>query len=381
MASKLVFSRSPARTRSHSSQAAYFTQATVDDLGTVDDIPGFQDLIVPSGLFKSTRVGKNRGRGDEHMPRANETSSKTSTTVTRTYAPFPSPLYNHYPRQSKSPTSESVMMYEPYENSCLSGYPYAHDPSPRYSMPASAPDRDHSLPPIQGYSDGTAASSPAMGYLSISNPMHSNVHPVAGSPAHAQGASVAATSCHISARPTSHRPPLIHQSTAVYPPPPPSHRSPSPAALNITHAEDTYTDRSPGFYFPSEAPPTYTDRPVHGSSTTYSYPTIRTTLDVSGTSQPARYCNSTDSGPSHHEFQIATSQPSPPHCPLPPLRIDPFPPSYELLPTEPSNLEGRRGSIGPDRDLAPIYALTRPHPYRRDPLDDKTLRLLTPRSS
>ncbi|KAH8995754.1 hypothetical protein EDB92DRAFT_163230 [Lactarius akahatsu] len=39
---------------------AYFTQATVDSLGTVDDIPVLKDLVVPDGLFKSSRRTKTR---------------------------------------------------------------------------------------------------------------------------------------------------------------------------------------------------------------------------------------------------------------------------------------------------------------------------------
>jgi hypothetical protein len=58
--------------------------------------------------------------------------------------------------------------------------------------------------------------------------------------------------------------------------------------------------------------------------------------------------------------------------------------SYEPHPTEWCGFENesRRGSIGPTRvDLAPLHALQRSHPYRRDPIDDKALRLLGPRSS
>ncbi|KAJ3860625.1 Gti1/Pac2 family-domain-containing protein, partial [Lentinula novae-zelandiae] len=39
---------------------AYFTQLTVDNLGTIDNIPGVGDLAVPEGMFKSTRVNKSR---------------------------------------------------------------------------------------------------------------------------------------------------------------------------------------------------------------------------------------------------------------------------------------------------------------------------------
>jgi len=50
-------------------------------------------------------------------------------------------------------------------------------------------------------------------------------------------------------------------------------------------------------------------------------------------------------------------------------------PSYELY-SQPQL--GRRSSIGPERDLASIHALTRRHPYRRDPSDDSALRRLPP---
>ena len=336
--------------------AAYFTQATVDNLGTIDDILGLRDLVVPPGLFKSTRVGKHRGRGDEQAQRVNETSTRSSTTVVRKYAPFPS-LHNHYPPQSKA--SESVVMFEPYENTNHPGYPYPTDPSPRYSTAVT--HERNLLPPIQSYSNNGHGHS-----------MQSNAHSVDGSLVHTQ-ASTTSTSHQ------THRSSLNHQSSATYSVSSQSRRSPSPAALNATHADDTYMDRSSGFYFPSESPPTYTDRPISGPSATYNYPP-----EVSSQDHSTRHGPTTDSGPPYrHDFHMLTSQSSPPHCSLPPLRIDPFPPSYELLPTtEPgSHHEGRRGSIGPDRDLAPIYALTRPHPYRRDPLDDRTLRLLTPRSS
>ncbi|KAI0066018.1 hypothetical protein BV25DRAFT_1768125, partial [Artomyces pyxidatus] len=39
---------------------AYFTQATVDQLGTVDDIPELAGLQVPEGLFRSSRTVKSR---------------------------------------------------------------------------------------------------------------------------------------------------------------------------------------------------------------------------------------------------------------------------------------------------------------------------------
>ncbi|KAF9462456.1 Gti1/Pac2 family-domain-containing protein [Collybia nuda] len=115
---------------------AYFTQTTVDDLGTIDDILGVQELAPPPGLFKSTRVGKGRGKTDEPSAQTSDTLSKPPTTVTRTYAPFPT-LHNRYPSQSESPpASESVMMYEPYENTTYAGYTNSdtRTPSPAISV-------------------------------------------------------------------------------------------------------------------------------------------------------------------------------------------------------------------------------------------------------
>jgi Gti1/Pac2 family transcription factor len=305
------------------------------------------------------------------MPRINMASTRTSTTVTRTYAPFPT-IYSQYPPQSKA--SESVLMYEPYENTNLSGS-YAHDPSPRYTATAPGPDPHDdrsSLPPIQSYFDathGVSAPSAAMGYPPISSPIQIK-YPVTDSLEHPQRVSNPTTPC-ISAHPASDRP-SQNQQTPAYPVPTRLRSSPSPPPPNIPHTTNTYVERSSGYYFPAESPPTYTDGLTHHPSPAYGYPPQRST----------RHGPSTDSDqPYRHESDSPSSQPSPSHRP-PPLRVDPFPPSYDLLPTtEPSQVEGRRGSIGPDRDLAPIYALTRPHPYRRDPLDDKTLRLLTPRSS
>lgn len=42
--------------------AAYFTQASLDTLGTVDEMLGPNTLAVPEGYFKSARTGKTRGR-------------------------------------------------------------------------------------------------------------------------------------------------------------------------------------------------------------------------------------------------------------------------------------------------------------------------------
>ncbi|KAI0746999.1 Gti1/Pac2 family-domain-containing protein [Daedaleopsis nitida] len=43
---------------------AYFSQTTLDSLGTIDSIPGVGDVPVPEGMFKSARAGKINKRTD-----------------------------------------------------------------------------------------------------------------------------------------------------------------------------------------------------------------------------------------------------------------------------------------------------------------------------
>ncbi|OSD07799.1 hypothetical protein PYCCODRAFT_1357999 [Trametes coccinea BRFM310] len=43
---------------------AYFNQTAIDSLGTIDDIPGVGDVVVPEGWFKSARASKVKKRID-----------------------------------------------------------------------------------------------------------------------------------------------------------------------------------------------------------------------------------------------------------------------------------------------------------------------------
>ncbi|KAF8198065.1 hypothetical protein BJ912DRAFT_56323 [Pholiota molesta] len=63
---------------------AYFTQTTIDQLGTIDDNPQIRDIVVEEGMFKSTRVGKSRVKTDDSS-RPDATKS-AATAVPRTYA-------------------------------------------------------------------------------------------------------------------------------------------------------------------------------------------------------------------------------------------------------------------------------------------------------
>jgi Gti1/Pac2 family transcription factor len=92
--------------------AAYYTQATIDQLGTIDNISRIRDVVVTEGMFKSTRVGR-RAKADEVL--------RPDVRVgTRTYAAFPSPY--QLQGQPGTPNSNPVLMHEPYKRSVQPEY-------------------------------------------------------------------------------------------------------------------------------------------------------------------------------------------------------------------------------------------------------------------
>ncbi|KAJ3567837.1 hypothetical protein NP233_g6103 [Leucocoprinus birnbaumii] len=86
---------------------AYFSQNTLDELRTVDEIPGVGDVAVPEGWFKSARVGK--ARRDSRTHSSNSQSGETSPQPT-------TPPYYTYPLGS-SPTSQNRHAHHPSHTS------------------------------------------------------------------------------------------------------------------------------------------------------------------------------------------------------------------------------------------------------------------------
>ncbi|KAH9946946.1 Gti1/Pac2 family-domain-containing protein [Amylocystis lapponica] len=79
---------------------AYFTKLTEGQLRTIDDFPFLRDLQVPEGIFKSAKTSKGGKKGD---------SSRTSTSsVRRTFAPFPSNYRAHRQQPKTSPPVAST---------------------------------------------------------------------------------------------------------------------------------------------------------------------------------------------------------------------------------------------------------------------------------
>ncbi|TFK70631.1 hypothetical protein BDN72DRAFT_896320 [Pluteus cervinus] len=399
---------------------AYFTQATVDQLGTIDDLDGVRGLIVPDGIFKSTRLGKNRGKTDDQHAGRND-SSKSATTVSRTYAAFPSP----YPSSSQagSPSaSQPVSLFEPYQKPTYSGYTPTETPSPHFSTTPPLPPSQRSLPPLldpyQPNSErhNQSIPSPSQTYSDYMRPTVPNrtLEPIYNSPQ--------APSSYSSTLPAANE----------------SHYHPASPNYASSYSQQQSASASSWYAAPSQ---NYSDHASSASTTqvsaTASYATGHSYHSVPPMSSHSLASTSNNlqvypPSSTHHQQQRHYPRPQSPHTStshthnnrlllhsgLPPgstlpslsttsqgnspplttrrssppaafssssadIRRPPLPSitipnnmaaSYELSAVQEVFDSDRNGSIGPCRDLAPLAALTRGHPYRRDPLDDKTLR-------
>ncbi|TRM70213.1 Gti1/Pac2 family-domain-containing protein [Schizophyllum amplum] len=297
---------------------AYFTQNTVDRLNTVDDLPAVGSLVVPDGLFKSTRVGKSRSKTDDAHPKA-------STTVHRTYAAFPSPHSSLPVSQGEASGSGGVRMFQPYQTHTDRAIVHPHPPAHRQASLESLRDAKS----VSAASDVT--------------------HP---SPNFCASSLLSSNAC----EPPTHlaRRGSLDLMTA-YPPLPsiPSIAPVAPSARSIYAVLD-----DPNMY--SGASHSLSPVPPNAVPTRFSHSPV----------QP--WPNDHRQVPSIHTYTPSAQ----PHI-LAPILVPPSPASEAGS----SGSEGRsrayereRG-VGPDRDLAPLHVLTRTHPYRRDPADDHALRL------
>ncbi|KAI6037592.1 Gti1/Pac2 family-domain-containing protein [Pisolithus marmoratus] len=324
---------------------AYFTQATVDQLGTIDDIPGVAELVVPEGTFQSTRVSKSR-KGDDSRSRS-DILKPASSSVTRTYAPFPSP----YPVQSTSYAAHTFVQDPGRLNSYAShasSYDQASVPSPMSPVANSTPtlstarsddDLDYkfrrpSLPIVLN-------SPPASGNRRTS--LDYNM-PVGSSTVRDKEVVPAPTSDYRHREEQYWLPPTSRYDTSTH-----------------NRGAYSYSPHPPGS--PHESPSPDYGTPVAGH-TTLSGPRDR----VSSGSSSCAYSPCTS--PSYTARSTSQISLPPPAQLLSPERPGQL---YEVA----SSLQEESTVIGPRRvGLAPLHSLKRSHPYKRDPVDDKTLRLL-----
>ncbi|KAF5325748.1 hypothetical protein D9611_000395 [Ephemerocybe angulata] len=409
---------------------AYFTQGTIDQLHSVDDIPGVGDLVVPEGHFKSTRVGK-RSKTDESRG-----ESSKSNTVTRTYAAFPSP----YPTTAPgSVESQPVLMYEPYQNSVAhtgfyhpTGQPHDQDshsrtastyshqdrssaslspplPSPRTQYSAQTPqygsaapvDAKSSRAPVPAEPSHHSPHShqpeyrplPPMAAPAAMVPLNDNMHGQRGKPIpissyaessglnnHTVNISVGLTSDALS--PSSHSHWNAYEPSAYpYQPSGTTGLQAPPGAMHGMHNSGSHMNSGYNMYSLHEQQQHHQQQ--HSQQEHYS----PAALPHHGLSPMSQQYNVP--GPDVHVIsQWSTPISETPRI-LPPLHIPNEEPSYIVSPTTNTYQQvvvpAPVPSPAPYRDsgsrplpiaLAPLHALNRAHPYKRERQDDKALRLL-----
>ncbi|KIL65877.1 hypothetical protein M378DRAFT_161503 [Amanita muscaria Koide BX008] len=345
---------------------AYFTQATVDRLGTVDDIPVVRDLVIPQGIFKSTRTGKNRNKSDEQARPADK--SRSTSTTTRTYAPYPGPA-NPEPNPSRSHVQQEPQSL---------GTPYSeHLPYPMYCQP-----QDRSSP-------------------ESASPVNFSQFPRTQTQEFFQyqpSLDISQTGCIIEASPKPQQYPKHTEESpnSRYCAVPHSPQG-SPSSARWTHdiqqmqREPDYARRGANDIITqaSGRNPHSTHRGYGSTSYAGSH---SPTLTQNVMENPNYMINFSDA-----DVSGSTYTPSPHLRPLPYPEVNPqernsyLPPLHSVEAIQASvyaftgpneiliPIEDRKSAVGPNRDLAPLQSLARPCPYRREPLDDRTLRLLRPR--
>ncbi|KAI0371264.1 hypothetical protein BV20DRAFT_194847 [Pilatotrama ljubarskyi] len=139
--------------------AAYFSQTTIDSLGTIDDIPGVGDVVVPEGWFRSARASKANKRIDplpveDVGPTTHEPWGVMMTPSSAHAIPHygidttpkwshQSPGPSHSPHVGSAPYAVRSSTYPPippsYESPAHPGHPLPPPASTSHYPPAAAP--------------------------------------------------------------------------------------------------------------------------------------------------------------------------------------------------------------------------------------------------
>jgi hypothetical protein len=333
--------------------AAYFTQATVDRLGTVDDIPVLKDLVVPENLFKSSRRTKTR-------------SSRANTSAN---APDAAPLSTS--ASSSGKPGRQISVAGPSST--------ASRPTPQVATQSAAPQQFQGLPPQNTYHQ--------QDLFAPQPPTYSGL-PTNSAPPTAQQHD-AYTRIYTGDYASPQSPENYHV------PPSPHIQSPvSPFGYNWQAPPTSVSDQS------CQSPYPY---PVlvasqNGDSTFHHSP-AQSQLYVYGSgfqTSPQSLLNYRNVSPalSHAPSQFSASSQSQSssesESPAPgpvSLRTPVFSPDRlsVVLPTDGENkyetvsLQGIREHDGTidSMALASLESLKRFHPYRRDPLDDRVVQRLS----
>jgi hypothetical protein len=337
--------------------AAYFTQATVDQLGTIDSIPEVRSLVVPEGLYRSTRVSKSRKQEDSRG-RPDGGSSPTASTSTRAYAPFPSgypssPSFHYHPMLSQQPYSvyEQLSQNDHYHHTRALSYS-----TPQYSIPPPLPPSqscnhkyqpDQAHHPDHGQLDAFSRRTFLHGVVHLSSHTPSHVPP--SNPSSSSLPSVTSTGSHSALKSdphdiSGHSSPVtqtfLERQFSLFPTQP---ESPSTHGLRHRSHPDPGSDDITSNPYSS---------PNHIQSDSRSLSTnSRIPAPLLGYIPGPRCSSARSSSGSPHPNSDSTESCS----------------------------EGNgSGTTGPCRlglaELAPLHSLQKAHPYRRLPFDESALR-------
>jgi Gti1/Pac2 family transcription factor len=327
--------------------AAYFTQATVDSLGTVDDIPVLKDLVVPEGLFKSSRRTKTRSSRANAAAHTSEAAAHPSTQVTSggktgsQIAPVagPSSTVNRppppNPAQSATPQQNQGLPSSAYPQSFFGAHPHSYSGLP---TTPSAPHDAYARMPV---GDSHASSHPHEGYH-ISPPSH--VQP--------------------------HMPPLGYNwSTPPVSAPNSTCQSPYPYPVLVASQNgDSMLHHSPAqsqlYVYESGFPTSPTLYPYRTVSPALSHATSQ--LSASSQSQSSSESDSPAPGPVSIQTPFFSSEPLPGLLHSEDTKFDPGP--FDSIREGPVD----RGEVC----LAPLETLTRYQPFPRYPLDELVMQRL-----
>lgn len=345
--------------------AAYFTQATIDQLGTIDENPLVRDLNIPDGMFKSTRVGKSRTKTDDGN---RSDAARAATAVPRTYAPFLTPY--QYQAQNGSPSMTPVLMHEPYRTSRV------EEPSP---SPDSFQDQGNYGIHQRPYStlNNTSTSASTSASTSYADRVYSPIPLTASQPSNdlsrysVPGMRFGDRQTRTSPRSS---PPWEESGDSYYP----RSRYQDGQRHEIT---PQYPTSSPSSCM---APVEYHSHPV---TSPQAYMSPGTPLPHLSTNDGSRVYL-----PSSNSLYSALTLPSQNNdahesYTLSPLQIPGRMHSNVYSPSRSSEMQQIHGEELPPEDadhegsLAPLDVLRRPSRFRRDPMDEKTLRLLREKRS
>lgn len=413
--------------------AAYFTQATVDRLQTVDEIPELVNLDVPPGKYISTRLGKprrpdetlNAGSANNGTANVHDVFRPANASALRTYAPFPLP-YEAAPQANGGQNMHLTAQHQYGQQHPgptpppFNAYDFSQYPQRPFRDRSERNDFYGAMHP-SGYSDNTLTLPPINASASISGAPSSDRHYSEYSPTNAQqGPS------HLDARYQSYPSQGSEQHRAPYLPPTPTvsssqygspiyptptsvsphdyfnnhmghpgapqhqqHREPYPSPFPSPPAQKFPSMSPQNYHNPASHPPPE-HSPIHLEKTAFPLSPVTGVPSSARIDLPYTYDPRIDPRLLAEETESSEkiSQSHPEVSPrVPTLRL-PSPRRHspqdvagrdeqedeDVATCSPRSTASTASAVGAKRlDLAPLRTLVRAHPYRRDKFDDKAL--------